>query len=1436
MTASRDQPSTWRPLGLLAVVVYAPLLLTDPGAISADTKTYLYLDPARLLSRAWSMWDPSIGLGTVSHQSIGYLWPMGPWFWAFERLGVPDWIAQRLWWGSILLAAGAGTAYLLRRFRWPAAALWPAVFTYALSPYVLSLMGRLSGVLLPFAGLPWLLALTIQSVRHRGWRHPALFALAVATFGSVNLTALALVGVAPSLWLVYAALVEREHPPRRIVGAAARMGVLAVAVSAWWLAGLSVQASHGIDIVRYTETAEVVSRTSSAQEVLRGLGYWFFYGGDKLELWIEQSYLYTQRPLLIVLSFAVPVLALLGAAVARWRHRAFFAGLVLVGTFLAVGAHPWEGGPPLSRLVQGFLGTERGLAFRSLPRAVPVVALGLAVLLGAGIGAVSKRRPPLARPAATGACLLTVLVLAPLWQRGMVSENLRREHVPAYWLEAADAIDASDDGTRVLELPGSDFASYRWGMTVDPITPGLVDRPYTARELVPYGTPASANLLNALDLRLQERTLDPRSLAPLARLLRAGDLVVRSDLQYERYNLARPRLVWDLVRHAPGVGDPAAYGPTAPNEPARDLQLQDETWILQEARLEDPPAVALVPVEDVPGIVALRPAHGSVLLSGDGAGIVDAAAAGLIDGRELIRYTAPLSAPEVSRELERDALLLVTDTNRRAGERWSSVRHTRGFTEPLDRAPLEDDLSDNRLPVFPDAPDDTWTTAEHRGGMSAVATDYGNPIDLIGEERATAAIDGDPTTAWRTSNFTDARGERIEITLDDPVRIDRVRLLQPTTRVANRRITEVRITLDGGRSIDVALEDRSTREPGQLVELPPTVARSLSIELLADTAGDRPRYGGVGSVGFAEVRINDDPTLVVDEVVRMPTDLLRTGGERTAARPLAYLLTRLRHDPAEATRDDEEQALVRTLEVPTDRGFAVLGTARLSARATDAVLDELLGQTSDAIVVTASSRLVGSRVERASAALDGDPATAWTSRRGTTTGTLTVDLREPLLVDGLDLAVVADGRHSVPTALEVSVDGGPVHQVDLQRVEDGAEPGTVRTVRVDLPPTTGTTIDVAVTDARELTSTDWDSRDQVAHPIAIAELGLPNRTLPAPPEQLSTGCRDDLLTIDGEAVPVRVDGLTDDALRGEPLEVAACTVVPLPAGPHDVRAAAGRRTGIDLDQLVLRSGADATSPGLLRGETTPPDPGAVEVLAQDHDHLRVRVTPAGPGPTWLVLGQSLTDGWTATVDGASLGPPQLVDGFANGWLLPAGHGEATVELQFVPQERVDLALRLSLLSALLCLVLLTRRPQADSSHRAEAPEVYSPVTAFRYVGPLPSRRLAATVALAVTAGASLVVHPVAAIAVGGLAAIGCRHETARRWLTLLPAGLLGASAVYALVWQVRFDIPPGIEWPGELSRAHPVAVVAVLVLLVDAIVARAWSGPQRPSPGGRGSP
>jgi arabinofuranan 3-O-arabinosyltransferase len=1419
-----DEPRrSWRPLWCIAALCYLPLLATRPGWISADTKSYLYLDPRALLSKAWSMWDPSVGLGTVSHQTIGYLWPMGPWFWAFDTLGVPDWVAQRLWWGTLLFAAITGTAYLLRLLRLPEVAVWPAAVAYGLSPFAVAYLGRLSGVLLPAIGLPWLLGLTIQSIRVRSWRHPALFALVVATVGSVNLTALVLVGLAPLLWVV-SVLVAREAPPGRVLSAVARIGLLTVVSSSWWLAGLSVQATHGINIVRYSESAEVVARTSTAFEVVRGLGYWFFYGGDKLDLWIEPSYQYTQKALIFGATFLVPLLALAGAAVGRWRYRSFFAVLFVVGTVVAVGAHPWADPPLFGRLIKAFLATERGLAFRSLPRAVPLISLAAAGLIGGGLLWVLAHRPRLARPLAAVVVLASVVGMVPLWQRSLVQTSLSRRDVPDYWLEAAALVDERDDGTRVMAIPGSDFASYRWGNTVDPILPGLIERPFVARELVPYGTPMSADLLNALDLRLQERTLEDASLAPIARLLRVGDLVVRGDLQYERYHLARPRMVWQLVKRAPGLGEPVEMTGPYVNRPPSRLPMQDEVWLLEERDLPDGPAVAVVDVDDVPGIVDVKPASGAVLLSGDGAGMVDAAGAGVIDGTELIRYSASLDAAEVAIEMARGASLVVTDGNRDRGERWGSLRHTRGHTERIGEEALAENLTDNRLPRFPEAGTDVQTVTVQRGGIEADATSYGNPITFAGDGRPALAVDGDDTTAWSTASFSDARGERLVLTLAEPLDLDHIDLFQLPEVRTTRAITRVRIDVGDGRPVEVDLGDVSRLPPGQRVDLGERTTKRVEITILADNLDEPLHYGNAGPVGFTEVDLGDEPP-VLEELIRMPVDLVDAVSAAPAdvrnSTALTYVLTRLRQDPTDRTREDEERSIVRLLRVPDRRIFTVVGTARLSGRASDAVLDSVLGVADDDVQATSSLRLSGSRDARASSALDGDATTAWSSAFGRAEGEwITVRTAEPHTFNRLDLQVVADGVHSVPTRLEIRVDGKVVATPTLPAVQDGTEAGHVVKIPVEFAATTGQVLEVEVLDSRTVASVDWTSAQPIAHPFAIAELGVAGLRTSRPEATFDDKCRDDLVTVDGKAVPVRVVGSTSDALAGRPLDLVSCgSEIDLTDGDHEVRTAAGIDTGIDVDQIVLESSAASghTATDDVAGSRAS-DVGQVRVVNSDPDQVTATLSGLTPGvPVWLVLGQSQTDGWVATAAGRDLGPSQLVDGYANGWLVTPTAETVSVELRFAPQRRVDVALGLSALGVGACLILALRRPRVGPDLPAGLPGLRS-----NDGGRRASRAGSVAVGVGIGLASMLVVPPLVALALGVVGGIGVRRPEGRVVAGILPVALVGLAAVYGSALLVRYQISTGVDWVTEMERLHPIALAGVVALGVDLVVDTVW--------------
>src|SRR5262245_49671823 len=255
----RDDSTRGRRLEVLglALLAYVPFLLSSPGKVAADTKQYLYLDPGSLLGRALSLWDPHVAAGTVPHQQVGYLFPMGPYYWLMDVVGVPDWVAQRLWWGSISFAAALGALWLFRMLGAHRLGALAGTVVYLLTPYQLAFTARLSVILLAWAALPWLVGLTMRAVQEGGWRAPALFALVTLVVGSVNASSLVFVLLAPALWLLMSAC-RGASAARATVRAAARMALLSFGVSIWWAVGLRTQGTYGLPVLELTESVRTV--------------------------------------------------------------------------------------------------------------------------------------------------------------------------------------------------------------------------------------------------------------------------------------------------------------------------------------------------------------------------------------------------------------------------------------------------------------------------------------------------------------------------------------------------------------------------------------------------------------------------------------------------------------------------------------------------------------------------------------------------------------------------------------------------------------------------------------------------------------------------------------------------------------------------------------------------------------------------------------------------------------------------------------------------------------------------------------------------------------------------------------------------------------------------------------------------------------------------
>ena len=1524
-------PDRWTVLAVVAAA-YGPVVASSPGWVGADTKTYLYLDPGRLLARAPTLWDADRALGTVTHQNIGYLWPMGPFYWLAENLGLPDWLAQRLWLGTLLAAAGLGVLYLLRTLGWEGRGLLIAVLGYQLSPYLLHYSARISIVLAPWAGLGWLIGLTVRAARAGGWRYPALFALAAVTVGSVNATSLALVGLAPALWLAHATWVQRSISWRRAGAVAARIGALTAGVSLWWMAGLAVQGAYSLPVTRYTESYKAVADASTAPEILRGLGYWFFYGNDKLGAWIEPSVDYTQGLWLVFVSFGLVVGTLALGSALRWRHRGYFLLLLAVGALIGVGAHPWDGPSPAGALFKAFTRSDAGLALRSTPRALPLVALSVAVLAAAGVNALARRMPRLGAAVGAGVLLAVVLNNPAMWKVRMVEEHLRRpEDLPVYWLEAAADLDRAGPG-RVWEAPGSDFASYRWGNTVDPITPGLIDRGYVARELVPFGSPQSAGLLTAVDRRLQEQTLEAESLAPVARLMGVSEIVHRADLTFERFRTPRPVETAALLERAPGLTPLAAYGDPAPNEAGPEQTMIDEIRLARPATAAHPAPVTRFGVAGARPVVGTRSAGAAVVVVGDADGIVDAAAAGVADfaGHGPVFFAADLAADSGLAELvlgaggpARPADIVVTDSNRRRAQRWGTLRENRGHTETAGEEPLAYDPTDNRLAVFgADPAGDTRTVSEQRGPVTARATAYGNPVTYTVDDRPALAVDGSPDTAWVVGAFSDPRGEVLRLELAEPGPVAAVRLLQPRGP-ANRRITEVEIRTDGRTAATAELDERSRAEPGQTVALG-VEASVIEIEITATDLDHLRTYPGIDPVGFAEADLGLGPTT---EVIRTPRGLMDRLGEGLDRHDLAVVLTRERSDPREPVRSDPEPHMVRAVPLPVERQATLRGTARLSAAAPSPVIDDLLGLRTDsglavttessgsrastaetpekrisapAVTAKSSGRLAGDLPSRASAVLDGNPATAWTAAFGPQTGRwIEIALAPPTLdptlnqnevpvppaavevevdVEVIEADVVVDRLHSVPAALEVLVDGASIDVFATGLKADNASAAAPldSTATVSIPvQATGSAFRLVVAEVSERLTRDWYSNTFQPLPVSIAEVRLgadPVRL--APPTPIDTGCREDLVSINGRPTPVRITGSAADAEARRPLNLQGCEPVTLTPNETLVVTSSGANTGIDIDQLVFTSPAplsptpagpaaepnsaeraetasSAPTPTLTAdsaaeagaasdsaegSEASTPDPAkdsAAEVKVERHrdTSFTATVPPSATG-RWLVLAQSHNRGWQAVADGTDLGEPVVIDGYANGWWLPPG-AETTVELRWTPQRLVDAALALSAAFTALTIALAWKGRRTKPPSPADGPAKTAEATEYgptlpQLIWPFiepqqdpqanpPSPKAIGAAALATATLATFTLPqwptwlPLTAL-LAAITAISLHWPRARPLPLAAAATSLAAAAAWIMISQYRFRHPPDFAWPQRFEEVNILGMLTILLI------------------------
>ena len=538
-----------------------------------------------------------------------------------------------------------------------------------------------------------------------------------------------------------------------------------------------------------------------------------------------------------------------------------------------------------------------------------------------------------------------------------------------------------------------------------------------------------------------------------------------------------------------------------------------------------------------------------------------------------------------------------------------------------------------------------------------------------------------------------------------------------------------------------------------------------------------------------------------------------------------------------------------------------------------------------------SGRLPGDLKATASATVDGDASTAWQPGLGTNAqigSTLTYDLTKPQQVGEINMQVIADGRHSVPTSMTIT-SGSQTRQVTLPPIADSTVPGAVTTVPVLFAPLTGSHFIVTFTGIRPEYAANYYSAGPLALPLGIAEIGFPGVLSSPTPAQLPGNCVANLMTIDGQPVDVSVVGSTTQALNGGEGQVVPCgpdaNGITLAAGTHVVETAVGQQSSVRvhtnhvhrLEHRPARARLGRHGWSGSGGHHHPgghaPDPGRpARSGSQRHDHVvahrRPRHRGAGCDATLRAgvrterqqgvasRGLSRSRGARRLPHAVNLGPPQLVDGFANGWHVTAaelralGGSSFTVELTWTPQRLVWAALAVSGATLVLCLLLgllpirarrwvrarLPRRLRGpagpDAPERPDRP-FDLPALALPFGNPAPPgsapsadvrwpwwRRIVRAVILgAVTGGVALLVAPPrAGLAVGVIVAVGLLVPRLRAAPTIAGIAFVVAGCLNVVEGQRVHRYLPGSNWAGSFIHAGNLIWLGVVLLVADAVI------------------
>lgn len=1272
---------------LVGAVALALTFAQSPGQISPDTKLDLTANPLRFLARAGDLWNSDLPFGQSQNQAYGYLFPHGAFFLAGDVLGLPGWVTQRLWWALLLVVGFWGVIRLAEALNvGTPTSRAIAALAFALSPRVLTTLGAISSETLPMMLAPWVLLPVILALRGTGSVRmlAARSGMAVALMGAVNAVATLTACLAALIWWA-------AHRPNRLwwrfTAWWALSGVLAVT---WWVVALFLLGRISPPFLDFIESSGVTTQWLSLVEVLRGTYSWTPFVAPNATAGASL----VTGSVAVLATTLVAAAGLAGLALRSMPARGRLIAILLVGVGLLAVGYSGGLGSPFAHYLQAFLDAD-GTPLRNVHKLEPLIrlplVLGIAHLLSHVPLPGSAPRPEwlqaLAHPerdkrVAVGAVVLVALSVATslAWTARLTPPGTFTA-IPQYWHDAADWLDEHNqpDPGRVLVVPGAPFATQVWGNSHDEPLQVLGGSPWGVRDSIPLTPPETIRALDSV----QRLFAAGRPSAGLAdTLVRQGIsyLVVRNDLDPETSRSARPLLVHRVVDGSPGLTKVARFG-----DPVGPGTL--EGFITDSGLRPRYPAVEIYRVD---GAKSLRP----YLTDADAMARVDGGPEALlrIDERRRLLGQPPLGP------------MLLTADARAAGLQTPVVTVTDSpVARETDYGRVDDHSSAvraqgdsrrtfNRVMDYP-AGDAAPVYGRWPGGRLSVSSSAADSTALPNVAPATgaaAAIDGDPATSWVSNSLQAAVGQWLQVDFDYPIANAAVSIT-PSATAVGAQVRRIEVSTATGTStlrFDQAGKPLSAALP--MGETPWVRFTAVATDdgspgvQFGITDFTITQYDASGFAQPVSLRHTVDVPAPPSGSVVAQWDL----GSELLGRPgCADGPDGVRCAATMALSPEEPVNLSRTLSVP--EALAVTPTVWVRARQGPNLADLIAepgtaraGGDADLIDVLGS----------AYAASDGDPRTAWTAPQNIvqhrTAGNLTLKLPRPTEVAALQLTPSPSELPAHPTLVAIDLGDGP--QV---RPLEADGPQTVR-----LNPRVTDTVKISILDWNDVIDRTALGFDQVKPPGLAEVTALDGRGAPiAAPDAtrnraraISMPCgKGPIIGVAGQFVQTSLNTTVGALLDGEPVAAKPCgpPTIALPAGEQELVVSPG--------PAFVADGVQLAGPLAARLSSAPMTP--TQTTQWQADHREADVT-ASDAQRVLVVPESINPGWTAHASDGTVLRPITVNGWQQGWVLPAGtSGTVTLDFASNTTYRVGLFGGLALLPLLLLLAFVpVRRERVPS--------------------------------------------------------------------------------------------------------------------------------------------